>query len=226
MRRSDPLRDPLHRLVRLAAAERVEVCYDVGANEGQFAMDFRAHGYAGEIVSFEPLACAHERLAARAASDPRWTVASRAAVGASIGSVEINVAANWVSSSLLPLAPDAAGAARGVDTVATEKAPLVTLDEWRHAHPRFAGRAALLKIDTQGYEAEVLEGARHLLADVRLIYLELSLKPLYVGAPRFAEMVGRLAAIGFECVGLDGGLVDRRTAEMREADGIFRRFAS
>ena len=55
-----------------------------------------------------------------------------------------------------------------------------------------------LKIDAQGYEAEVLAGAAGLLERLAGIQLEMSLVPLYEGERAFRAMLDELAALGFE----------------------------
>jgi FkbM family methyltransferase len=89
---------------------RIDLLFDVGANTGQFAMQVREQGFAGRIVSFEPLPEAHAGLVRNARGDAKWIVHERVALGAAPGDVRINVAANSVSSSILPMldAPAAA----------------------------------------------------------------------------------------------------------------------
>src|SRR5580692_7057782 len=74
---------------------------DVGANIGQYGRMLRGIGYAGPIISFEPLGSAHKKLSAAAGAERSWIVAPRAALGSAKGSIEINVSGNSVSSSVL-----------------------------------------------------------------------------------------------------------------------------
>ena len=78
----------------------VDLVFDVGANVGQFGSEIRTMGFAGRIVSFEPLSAAHARLSAAAKRDPAWSVHPRCAIGDHDGTVEINIAGNSVSSSI------------------------------------------------------------------------------------------------------------------------------
>src|SRR5271163_4949912 len=96
-----PFRNPA-RLIALKAAELgARTMLDVGANSGQFARELRREGYAGTIVSFEPLSQAHADLARAASRDSHWTVMPRMALGDAAGRAAINVSRNLASSSLL-----------------------------------------------------------------------------------------------------------------------------
>src|ERR1700757_1421030 len=107
----------------------IDLVLDVGANTGQFVHQCRAAGYKGDILSFEPSAAAHAALLRSAASDPQWTVADRMALGASTGQVEINIAANSFSSSILPMLDSHLSAAPNSAYVLKEKVPLRRLDD-------------------------------------------------------------------------------------------------
>ncbi len=197
---------------------------DVGANAGIYARELRALGYAGRIVSFEPLGTAFRDLAAAAAADPRWE-AVNLALGAAPGSARLHVAANSWSSSLRPMAEAHLRAApesryQGEETVAVE-----TLDRvWdRFVRP---GERVWLKVDTQGHERDVLDGAVRSLPRVRTLQLELSPVGLYAGETLFMEMYARVVGEGFQCVHLEPGLVDPTSEQLLSLDGYFHRIGA
>jgi FkbM family methyltransferase len=200
----------------------IDLVLDVGANAGQYAADLRAHGYAGRIVSFEPLAAAHAALTLAAHGKADWVVAPRMALGEAGGKIEIHVAGNSASSSILDMLPAHERAAPGSAYVARETVPLQRLDSV--AGEYLAGaRKVLLKIDTQGYEDRVLAGAAGLLERVAAIQTELSLVPLYAGQLLFDEMRKRIEALGFELFAVFPGIVDGRTGQTLQLDGFFLR---
>ena len=74
---------------------------DVGANEGQFALELLKNGFTEKIISFEPGKDAFDKLYKNSKSFENWGVAERAAVGSTINDLVLNVANNSVSSSIL-----------------------------------------------------------------------------------------------------------------------------
>jgi len=73
---------------------------------------------------------------------------------------------------------------------------LVRLDTLLQSQPDFRS-AQLLKLDTQGYELEILRGAPELLKHVEVLLLEVSLLPVNRGAPLVDEVMAFMAAHGF-----------------------------
>ncbi len=205
------------------AGSGVEVVLDVGANAGQFAQGLRRSGYQGRIVSFEPLSEAHAALSRAAADDPLWDVATRCAVGAAEGQAEINVSANSYSSSLLPMLAAHQDAAPHSAYRDKESCTVVTLDSFIARGFADPMTTFGLKIDTQGFEAAVLGGAGGVLSQVRVVLCEMSLVPLYDGAPSMTELSRLLAAKGYRCVALGPAFEDPRTGELLQVDGVFVR---
>lgn len=103
LRRIKPKTNPAYQLLIGLKRFDIDLVFDVGANAGQFASELRDIGYAGEIVSFEPLSAASLSLSARAADDSKWHVHQRGAIGDFDGEIEINISGNSVSSSVLPM---------------------------------------------------------------------------------------------------------------------------
>jgi FkbM family methyltransferase len=214
-------RDPYaKRLVRTLGARGIDTVLDVGANVGQFAAQLRSAGYTGRVVSFEPLSGAFAELSRRAAGDDRWEVVN-AAVGDGGTTATIHVAGNSFSSSLLPMTDKHATAAPGSEPVGTEEVRLVGVPE---VVDRFAVEASrtLLKIDTQGYEGQVLDSAGPLVDRLAAIQLELSFVELYAGQPLFDELVRRMQAAGLTLWSLETGFSDQQ-GRLMQVDGLFVR---
>ena len=207
------------RIIDLLTAHGITLVLDVGANTGQYATALRRNGYAGRIVSFEPLASAHAALSAAAADDPDWTVAPRTAVGAAAGTVDINVSPESDMSSLLAMTATAERHLASARPIATETVALTTLAA---ELPRHAGAddTIFVKSDTQGYEAAVLDGLGESVRQIAGLQLELSLVPVYEGQPDHLVLQNRLAALGYTPHLVVPGYWSRHYGRMLEYDVV------
>jgi len=210
-----PRNYPHLRRPALLAEEGVDLVLDVGANDGSWALELRAAGFDGRIVSFEPLAESFAAL--EAAAD--WEV-HRLALGNRPGPGRLHVTANRQSSSLLPLGPRHARAAPEAPVVREEEVEVARLDDLDVVRP---GERAFLKLDVQGAELEVLRGAARTLAAVRVVEAELSAVELYDGQALLGEVVEHLRGSGFDLIGLEPSFRDRVTGDLLQVNGWFRR---
>ncbi len=199
---------------------RVDVVVDGGANVGDYAAALRKAGFEGRIVSFEPLPDVFRRLEERAAGDPAWRCLPYA-LGDSDGAMQMQVAANAVSSSLLSMSDAHVDAAPGSGTVGTVDVTVRRLDtlasDIAGEHDRLA-----LKLDLQGYEGPALEGAEGILGRVAVVEAELSTKPLYDGQMLAHQVMTLLYDRGFGLVNFDKGLHDA-DHRVLQFDGLFVR---
>jgi FkbM family methyltransferase len=215
-------RSPDAQLAAVLERFSVSCVLDVGANVGQYALRLRAFGYAGRIVSFEPLAEAHADLMRRAESDPAWQVAPPVALGERDGEVEIELSSESDMSSILPQSALLHRISPTSAVIRRERVPMARLDRIAAGYLRPEDET-FLKIDVQGYEAQVLEGAGDLLPTVRGIQLEMSLMPCYRGERGFREMLDHLEAAGFELYLLLPGYFERKLARQLQVDAVFIR---
>lgn len=220
--RFHPGTSPLARRMAALRAFDIDLVIDIGANEGQFAKELRAGGYSGRIVSFEPQLAAHGRLLQESNSDPAWHVHARCALGDHLGVIDLNISGNSDSSSILPMLTTHTSVAPESAYVGHESAPLITLDSVAPPYLKDA-QAAFLKIDTQGYEWYVLDGAIATLAKVRGVQMELSMIPLYEGQRLWRESIERLESEGFVVWALEPVFVDPATGRTLQVDGVFYR---
>lgn len=200
----------------------IDLVLDVGANTGQFASHIRQCGYAGKIVSFEPLSSAHGVLMQSCTSDSKWDAYPRCALGDYIGSAEINIAGNSESSSILPMLESHRSAAPESAYLGKEIVPIKTLDSVAEPYLKDA-RAPFLKIDTQGFEWQVLDGARDTLPHIKGILVELSLVPLYEGQHLWQEVIERLEVAGFTLWAFKPVFSDVTQGRTLQVDGVFFR---
>jgi FkbM family methyltransferase len=219
LKRYDPRADTALNMKKMLSQNNIDMILDVGANTGQYAARILALGYEGRIVSFEPLGQAHAELVRRAARHPGWEVAERMAIGSSEGTIEINVSGNSISSSILPMLDAHSNASPDSVYISKETVPIRTLDE---VLGKYTGKGdnLFLKIDTQGYEKQVLHGAKRSLASIRGIQLELSTLPLYEGQALAVELLQYLTEMHFELWSVLPGFTSTQDGRMLQFDGI------
>ena len=204
----------------MLAKHEVDLVLDVGSADGGYGTSLRKFGYTGRIVSFEPLTAAYETLSATISADPLWT-AQNVALGAAPGQATINVASNSTSSSLLPMLDAHRDAAPAIEYVAEEVVAVARLDDAAQEATK-AARRPFLKVDTQGFEREVLAGGAETVAQCIGLQLELSFVPLYAGGMLVDEAIGWAYSQGFHLVGIEQGYA-APSGEILQVDGVFIR---
>lgn len=222
VRRFDPRLRPGTHLGWLLQEYGVAHVIDVGANVGQFAQLIRDEaGFKGRVDSFEPVRGAFAELASTMRSDPNWH-GHRVAVSSIAGTATMHVYSSSVLNSLSTTTSEGNavfGKGGEFSPAGTEEVATTTLDG--------AGLPDLgpvmLKVDTQGFDWEVLAGANVTLARTVVLTMELSFVPLYEAAVPAWESLQRLDDLGFGLASLDtvGPAPDR--IRIGEADGTFVR---
>lgn len=157
------------------ASRSVDLVVDVGGNDGGYGSFLRKWGYQGEILSFEPTTRAFGRLQTKIASDPAWK-AVKLAVGSAPGSAVMKVSEDDRFSSFNALSDAGRAYDRHAAVTVDETVQIVTLDDYFQSIPT---RRPFLKIDTQGFERQVLEGAQAFLGRCVGVQLELPIQHLY-----------------------------------------------
>jgi FkbM family methyltransferase len=208
--------------VKSLAAHNITVVFDIGANIGQFGKHLRDNGYKGKLVSFEPLSTAYKQLLALSKNDPEWIVAPKMAIGSEDGEVDIQISGNSQSSSILNMLDIHKKAEPTSVYVGVEKAALKKLDS---VAPEYLSNddVLFLKIDTQGYEEMVLNGALAIMPKVKGMQLEISLVPLYEGQLLYEDMLVKIKNFGFELWSITPVFYDIKNGKQLQIDATFYR---
>lgn len=182
---------------RLIDALEIDCVVDVGANIGQYGEMLRSLGYDGPIVSFEPVQATFRQLEKRTAKDSNW-MAVHLALGSSNGDAMINVTSSTVLASLRNPSSGSPGWMHPQLQIDERQSVRVArldsiIDELVGPYSRI-----LLKLDTQGWDMEVLEGASECMGRIVAVQTELSVIPIYDGMPGWLEAMGSLSSRGFE----------------------------
>ena len=195
---------------RLAFAEHVRRQFDrlkigcvldVGANRGQFRDFLRdSVGYTGRIVSFEPIADLATLLRERAAAkDPEWEVRP-CALGAAEEQRDLHVMRGRSYSSFFQPAEVAVKPRIAAKNVVerVERVMVRRLDDVVADGLPLGPGGIWLKVDTQGWDLEVLRGAARTLRAISGLQIELSVISIYQGMPDYLTVLGELRRLGFE----------------------------
>jgi FkbM family methyltransferase len=207
-------------IIKAMRKVNVDILFDIGANTGQFSEEIRNKGYNGKIISFEPLTSARKMLVHQKSKDLNWVIHERAAVGNYNGIIDINISKNSVSSSILPMLKSHSDAEKNSMYIKSEKTPIITLDSVADSYlDKFSN--CFIKIDTQGYESQVLDGAFKTLKRAKGVLCELSLVQLYKGQDIWKDLILRLEKEGFVLWSLERGFTDNRDGRTLQMDGLF-----
>jgi FkbM family methyltransferase len=175
---------------------QINLVLDCGANDGGFGREIRDRGYDGFIVSFEPNPDAYERLLKLIRGDERWT-AYPIALGESNGISTLFINSIDVMSSIKEL--NEFGRGTQAKVVKTKQVKISRLDSFMDDHPELP-RNVYLKLDTQGFEMEILRGAGSKLTEISIVQAELSLIHSYKDEPDWLDVIGWLREREFELV--------------------------
>ena len=168
------------------------------------------------------MSAAREGLLNIAKKDKKWQVHGQAAIGDKDGEITINVSKNSVSSSVLSMKDLHLSAAPTSEFISSENVPIYKLDSISEKYLNKNSRL-FIKIDTQGFEWEVLNGAKNTISRASGIICELSLVPLYNNQRLWREIIDRLDSEGFILWALQKGFTDPKTGQSLQMDGIFLR---
>jgi FkbM family methyltransferase len=191
---SNPFKDQK----RLFVGKEKLVVFDVGAHHGQTALDYNKLFNNCTIYSFEPFRESFDILNENVKSYPNIKIFNNA-LGNVIGDLDFHVNKSSATNSILPTHQESSKTwgKNLLDTIETIKIKSTTIDD-------FIGKSGInqidvLKIDTQGTEYNVIEGAIKAIKQgkIKLIYLEIITLPTYQNQKHLDEMLSFLRLNGY-----------------------------
>lgn len=188
-----------YHLTRIFRLYGTNCVIDVGANTGQYGRMLRNIGYKGRIVSFEPVRESFDALESCRPHDREW-IRIRSALGDETGSRSINVASSTDLTSFLPSKPGTVdwGHDAGLSTDHVETVPIVRLDAvFGHCVEGLRNARVHLKLDTQGWDMEVIRGATVSLPEIWTMQSEISVLPIYKSMMPWLDALSLLQSKGF-----------------------------
>lgn len=185
-------RSHAQRLRRLFERCDIRHVIDVGANEGQFYTFLRANvGFAGPIASVEPDPELCKVILDRKAKvpDESWSL-HQMALGSESATRQFNrMALNVFNSFLTPVAGNPQNSVASTFTVQIRR-----IDDLLHG---FDLEHTFIKLDTQGFDLEVLRGGPETFSRVPLVQTEVSFRPNYEDMPDWKDSMSSFQVAGF-----------------------------
>jgi FkbM family methyltransferase len=186
--------DPFSDFQRCLGPTERPTIFDVGANAGQSIEWFKRVWPAGILHSFEPSPTTFESLKANTSlyNDVHL---NNVALGKEPAKMELLESTDSSMSSLLEPGKYAWGTLKGKTEI-----DVITIDDYCATHA--IGQIDILKIDTQGYEYEVLQGAARMFQrnGIKLIFLEIIFSEQYKNIVPADETIGLLRRAGFQLI--------------------------
>ena len=194
---------------------------DIGAASGYFTENVDKFCGVRSALLVEPIPKRCEELRAKFAAANFKIICG--AAGDREGELKMDVLGWDNSSSILPVLRSDPNVTAGVDLSVAEtiRTRMQSLDRIC-VEQDFLEPVDLLKIDVQGAEHLVLDGAREVLQRVRAIWTEVSFRPLYEGSLTFEGISERCRSAGFMLAAITDGFCGAN-GELLQADVLFVR---
>jgi FkbM family methyltransferase len=198
----------------------INAIIDVGANQGQFAVEIAKHFPNTPIYSFEPIASVYQILQKNVSNLNVKTFQS--GVGAENTKSVINhTTYGNATSSLLEMGENHFNNFSEWTNTVKEEINIVTLDTFFENEK--LEKNIYLKIDVQGYEDKVIEGAHNALKEVKIVQLETSFQEMYIGQQLFDYFHQKMTSLGFELAGIIDVIYDKKTGMPLYCDTFYVR---
>lgn len=189
-------------LVNVLTTRNIDCIFDVGANSGQYGKFLRALGYSGHIISFEPVKAVFDLLKANCDLDDKW-ICCNYALGDKNEDKVLNVYKSTVFSSFFSPTEYSKNIWHSLEHVTPETVHVFRLEDvWDELTAGLGCKSYMLKLDTQGFDISVFDGARARLADISVLQSELSLIPIYEGMPKPYDVLNEFHKSGFFISGM------------------------
>jgi len=202
---------------------KINCVIDVGANVGEYGAMLRRTGYQGRIISIEPVSDVYDKLVRKAANDQSWHTLN-VACGSRNEAAAINVFDVSLHNSLLPPSENMSANIESTHVERTENVTVKRIDSmFEEFLAGLADPRVFLKIDTQGFDLEVVKGAGVCMQRISAMQSEVSVIPLYEGVPDYMEALSAYRKLGFEPTGFFPILHSPTSQHLVEFDAVLTR---
>lgn len=189
-------------LANVLHSRNIDCVFDVGANSGQYGLFLRALGYQGYIISFEPVSSVFSELSEKSKNDKKW-ICCNYALGDKNEQKTLNVYESTVFSSFLKANDYSKNIWHSLEHVKPEFVKVHRLEDvWDELIGKLGCKNYMLKLDTQGFDKYVFDGAHKCLDNIKILQSELSLIPVYEGMDQVYDILKEYHKFGFFISGM------------------------
>ena len=132
----------------------------------------------------------------------------------------LNISKNSVSSSISQVLETSTSVEPGTKFISREQIKLISLNEYL-SNDEFRDKKIFVKIDTQGFEKNIILGTEKVKNKIQGFMVELSIVKLYTSEASVNEMIGLLNKLGFELWSIERGFSNKKTGQTLQVDAIF-----
>jgi FkbM family methyltransferase len=208
------------RLSNFLSCYSIDNIYDIGANHGQFIDKILSTGFTGNINCYEPIPSAIVHLEDKYKLNKNISV-FKYALSDNNQKQNFYVTHDSPSSSLLKssaIVKHSQGRATISEQIEVEVKTLDSCDELFSKNNN-----NFMKIDVQGSELSVLQGATATLESCQLVLIEISFTELYIGQPIFNEVLSFMLSRNYKVIDIFDSFRSINDGAILQADVLFSR---
>ena len=199
---------------------KIDLIIDVGAHRGEFALKVLNENFKGKIISFEPQLKIYNILLNNSKKYDNWTVHKRCGVGKKNQLSIMNIMSETTCSSFYVPTKNLLTIDPTQKIVKREKSNIYSLNTLFSEQYKIK-KKTFLKIDTQGYDKIVLDGASKILKKILFVQMELAIDPLYKKELNYINMINYMKKRGF-IIWNFGGVIENLEGKSMSFDIIFK----
>lgn len=196
---------------------KFDLILDVGASDGGFVKKIRTVMPLIPIYSFEPISESYQKLIEKNMDDENFT-AFNIALSSKEGESDFYISSSSGCSSLLEMSDIHKEAYPHTASLSKIKVPMKRLDD---VMKEYDYKNIFLKIDVQGAEKFVLDGAIETLQNVDVILIEVNFVETYKECVLINEIIAYLEGKGFVLNGMENISQSTLDGSFLQADAFF-----
>jgi len=203
-------------LIDFLELSHINSIIDVGSAKGEIAIQFTERFPLASVYCFEPIHSTFLDLEKKVKGFPKISIYNKG-LGSEDKEMEMQIAERITSSSFFPISSSIQNPffSSNLKKATSEKISITSLDRMIDHNEKIN----LLKIDVQGYEVEVLKGAKRILKNTAVIIVEMQNHKMYKGAPLYFELDAYLRSQEFSLFDIIPSI--RQQNKLYEWDSIY-----